>query len=248
MTQIGDRTYLISFPFPYPKTAPITSRFFRLFSTPRVLRSTRMPTASPAKPTMDTPSTSPSTPSRRGSRSRHRRATSPGRLTTSTSGSARRSTRRRSRPDVTIIKPDGQTVAATSIQNVGLNRFRISFPAQTLVGTYHVKIGPNVADLAGNLLDQDRDGIVGERRRRLRRDVQPRPGRSRASNLDRLPAALVAGEPVTVSWSGSNQTGAPLAGRLDRRRLPLDRRPMGHQRPSAWHRASHRRPRPRRSL
>ena len=30
------------------------------------------------------------------------------------------------------------------IQNVGLNRFRISFPAQTLVGTYHVKIGPNI--------------------------------------------------------------------------------------------------------
>src|SRR5262249_25665541 len=42
--------------------------------------------------------------------------------------------------DVTIVKPNGQTVAATGIQNVGLNRFRISFAPQTLVGLYHVKI------------------------------------------------------------------------------------------------------------
>ena len=80
----------------------------------------------------------------------------PARSITLTSGSARRSTRRRSRrATITIVKPDGTTVAATSIQNVGLNRFRISFPAQTLVGTYHVKIGPNITDLAGNLLDQN---------------------------------------------------------------------------------------------
>ena len=64
--------------------------------------------------------------------------------------------------DVTIVKPDGTTVAATGIQNVGLNRFRISFPAQTLVGVYHVKIGPNVTDLAGNGLDENGNGIGGE--------------------------------------------------------------------------------------
>ena len=36
--------------------------------------------------------------------------------------------------DITIVKPDGDTVAATGIQNIGLNEFQISFPAQTLVG------------------------------------------------------------------------------------------------------------------
>ena len=64
--------------------------------------------------------------------------------------------------DVTIVKPDGTTVAATGLQNVGLNEFQINFPAQTLVGTYHVKIGPSVTDLAGNGLEEDGDGIGGE--------------------------------------------------------------------------------------
>src|SRR5262249_28149633 len=64
--------------------------------------------------------------------------------------------------DVVIVRTDGTKVGATGIQNVGLNRFRISFPAQTLVGTYNVKVGPNITDLAGNLMDQNHDGIPGD--------------------------------------------------------------------------------------
>ena len=64
--------------------------------------------------------------------------------------------------DVAIVKPDGQTVAATGIQEVGLNRFRAAFQRQTAAGSLPRKIGPNIADLAGNVLDQDRDGNQGE--------------------------------------------------------------------------------------
>src|SRR5262249_51539969 len=64
--------------------------------------------------------------------------------------------------DVTIVKPDGTTVAATGVQTVGLNRFRIDFAGQTLTGVYHVKVGPTFTDLAGNLLDQNRDGQFGQ--------------------------------------------------------------------------------------
>ena len=131
----------------------------------------------------------------------------------STSGSARRSTPSTfTTGDITIVKPDGTTVAATGIQNVGLNRFRISFPAQTLVGIYHVKIGPSVTDLAGNGLDENGNGIGGE----------PTDVYDGTFNLVQVDLGLSnrhsarplswAGDPVTVSWTGQNLTGLPLQG------------------------------------
>jgi RHS repeat-associated protein len=115
--------------------------------------------------------------------------------------------------DIAIIKPNGQTIVANSIQNVGFNRYRLSFAAQTLVGTYHVRIGPDVRDFAGNLLDQNRDGIAGD----PIEDVYDAsfniiPVDLGLNSLSISTTTLTAGEPITVSWSGSNQTGAPLVG------------------------------------
>jgi RHS repeat-associated protein len=114
--------------------------------------------------------------------------------------------------DITIVKPNGSTIAATGIQNVGLNRYRISFSSQTLVGVYHVKIGPNVTDLAGNRLDQNGDGVGGE-------PADVYDGTFNLVNVDLAPAnvtvqpgQLWAGDPATVSWSGQNVTGLPLQG------------------------------------
>ena len=115
--------------------------------------------------------------------------------------------------DVSIVKPDNQTIAATKVEEVGYNRFRITFPGQTLLGQYHVKVGPNIADLAGNPLDQDRDGQFGE----TADDVYDATFNLvevdlGLTNLVVDPAQLWAGEPATVSWSGSNRTGVPLLG------------------------------------
>src|SRR5262249_2407341 len=114
--------------------------------------------------------------------------------------------------DITIVKPNGQTVAATGIQNVGLNRFRISFPAQTLVGVYHVKIGPAVTDLAGNGLDENGNGTGGE-------PTDVYDGTFNLVNVDLglknvtvQPGQLWAGDLITISWSGPNITGAPFLG------------------------------------
>lgn len=115
--------------------------------------------------------------------------------------------------DITITKPNGETVAATSIQEVGLNRFRITFSAQTLVGLYHVKIGSDVRDLAGNMLDQDRDGTFGE----ATDDIYDAtfnlvPVDLGLTNLVVGATQLRAGDPVSVSWDGANETGATLEG------------------------------------
>ncbi|MFO0957423.1 MAG: RHS repeat-associated core domain-containing protein [Isosphaeraceae bacterium] len=114
--------------------------------------------------------------------------------------------------DVTITKPNAQAVSATSIQNAGLNRYRISFPAQTLVGIYHAQIGPNIADLAGNLLDQDRDGTFGEAADVYDAYFNLVPVDLGLNSINVSPTTLVAGESLTVTWSGVNQTGAQLVG------------------------------------
>lgn len=115
--------------------------------------------------------------------------------------------------DVSIRRPDDHTVGVSGIEEVGLNRFRISFAAQTAVGQYHVIVGPDVRDLAGNQLDQDHDGTFGE------------PGEDvydatfnlvevdlQVSNVAVDTTQLLIGEPATMSWQGRNDSGAPLVG------------------------------------
>jgi hypothetical protein len=113
--------------------------------------------------------------------------------------------------DVAITRPSGQSVAATSITEVGLNRFRVAFQAQTLTGTYHVRIGPDVRDFAGHQLNQDGDGVPGETTDVYDAAVNLVPV---DLGLDSIiaPSALTAGEPITVSWTGQNRTGVALSG------------------------------------
>jgi hypothetical protein len=64
--------------------------------------------------------------------------------------------------DISILNPTNGIIPVSSITEAGANRFRISFAPQTGAGQYHAFVGPNITDLAGNPLDQDRDGILGE--------------------------------------------------------------------------------------
>ncbi len=115
--------------------------------------------------------------------------------------------------DIAISDPDGQPVDVSGIEEVGFNRFRISFSPQTTVGTYHVEIGPDVRDIAGNPLDQDRDWNFGEEED----DVYDATFNLvdvdlRLANVVVDPTQLWAGQPVSVSFDGTNASGAPLLG------------------------------------
>ncbi|HUE69399.1 MAG TPA: RHS repeat-associated core domain-containing protein, partial [Pirellulaceae bacterium] len=115
--------------------------------------------------------------------------------------------------DVTITRPDGQSVAVTGIQEIGFNRFRLAFAPQTLVGVYNVLVGPDVRDLAGNWLDQDGDAVFGENGDDVyNASFHIVPVDLGLNNLVVHASQLWAGEPVTVSWNGFNRTGAPLLG------------------------------------
>jgi hypothetical protein len=113
---------------------------------------------------------------------------------------------------VAMTRPDGGSVAVSSIAEVGLTRFRNSFPAPTLVGQYHVKVGPHVADLAGNLLDHNGNGIPGEPGDVYDASFNLVAVELGLSNLTLSSDHLTAGQPITVSWEGANRTGAALLG------------------------------------
>ncbi len=63
--------------------------------------------------------------------------------------------------DVAIVGPSG-SIPATAVERVSDTVARVRFAQQTVGGNYSVRIGPNVADSGGTLLDQDQDGINGE--------------------------------------------------------------------------------------
>ena len=65
--------------------------------------------------------------------------------------------------NASLTGPDG-AIAISGIRPVGSEgkRWRIDFAKQTTVGNYTFQLSPQVADLAGNRLDTDRDGKGGE--------------------------------------------------------------------------------------
>lgn len=63
--------------------------------------------------------------------------------------------------DVTVTGPNG-AVPVLSVVAITGRQYEIFFAEQTKAGTYTVKVGPNVADLVGNLMDQSSDGVGGQ--------------------------------------------------------------------------------------
>ena len=63
--------------------------------------------------------------------------------------------------DVTITGPTG-TIDVVAVQQITAATFRASFAPLTVRGTYEAEIGPDIADLNGNLMDQNGDGVAGD--------------------------------------------------------------------------------------
>lgn len=62
---------------------------------------------------------------------------------------------------VTVVLPDASNASVTSVLGSGAN-YQVNFGASSAMGQYEVRVSPEVRDLAGNKMDQDRDGQKGE--------------------------------------------------------------------------------------
>ena len=91
-------------------------------------------------------------------------------------------------------------------------RLRISFPAQTVVGQHVLTIGPQIADLVGNLMDQNRNGIRGEPADAYTAAFNLVDVDLELSNLQVAATQLYVDDTVHVSWNGANRTGYELLG------------------------------------
>ncbi|NIR64256.1 MAG: hypothetical protein GWO10_10900 [candidate division Zixibacteria bacterium] len=113
---------------------------------------------------------------------------------------------------VTINGPGGYIIPS-GITEIGYNCYRISFPSQTIYGQYFINIKPYIKDLAGNLMDQNRNWIHGEEPNDVYIasfnlvDVDLKIGNVVADSNE-----LLVDDPVVISWIGSNDSGAPLLG------------------------------------
>jgi hypothetical protein len=64
--------------------------------------------------------------------------------------------------DVQLIDPVGRSVPVTSVTTSDDRTFAVAFPSQQLPGRYRLRVGPDIADLAGRLMDEDGDSLGGE--------------------------------------------------------------------------------------
>jgi hypothetical protein len=85
--------------------------------------------------------------------------------------------------DIGITGPGATPIAPTSIIGAGAD-WVVHFAPQTAVGVYTVTVGPDVADLAGNAMNQDGDAANGE------------------SGADRFAGAVEIAPRIQVFWAG----------------------------------------------
>lgn len=109
---------------------------------------------------------------------------------------------------VSIHNPADGAVASSGVQEVGPNRWRFSFPAQTAVGQYHVFLSPNITDLAGNSFQL----ASGQLPSGVAFDASFNLVEFDLSDVVTSTNQFWSGDAVTVAWKGRNNSGAPLLG------------------------------------
>jgi YD repeat-containing protein len=114
--------------------------------------------------------------------------------------------------DVQITKPDGGAAQVSSVAKLTDSQFRIWFAAQTAFGQYLLQVGPDVRDRAGNLLDQDGNGVAGQPTDAYQARFNLADVDLTVSNVTVGATTLTSGETANISWDGANHTGDPLLG------------------------------------
>jgi hypothetical protein len=64
--------------------------------------------------------------------------------------------------DLTLTGPAGLSITPLTVTEACDRLFRVTFAAQSMPGTYHLLLSPDITDTVGQRLDQDRDGKPAE--------------------------------------------------------------------------------------
>jgi hypothetical protein len=112
--------------------------------------------------------------------------------------------------DVALTGPAG-TISISSVASIGGSTYRVAFAQQAATGTYTLLVGPNLTDVAGNLMNQDGDGSFGE----ATEDRYTNSFTIYSPDLEVLavsgPTSALPGETVSVSWLLTNAGNAAVS-------------------------------------
>src|SRR5262249_2301342 len=100
--------------------------------------------------------------------------------------------------DVSLTGPSG-AVAVLGVSRVDDTHYQASFDSLTERGSYQIAIGPNIADLSGNLMDQNQNGTGGEGADQFQ------------AYLTDVLATTVFSSPMTISESNAAYDGQDIA-------------------------------------
>ena len=124
--------------------------------------------------------------------------------------------------DVQLIGPEGPVNASVAFVSDSLNVLRLSGFNLTTPGEYTFSIGPNLADLTGNAMNQDGDATFGEAEEdRFTTTFTLAPADLVISNVV-APAESTNGEQITITWTVENVGDAAIDATQDRVVLSLD--------------------------
>lgn len=120
--------------------------------------------------------------------------------------------------DVTLLTPGGTPVQITNVELISptssdgtnpRNRFRITFASQSAAGLYQLTIGPNISDIAGNLMNQNGNTINGESSDAFTTGIfLNTPTATSNLTITALPQQPTAGEAVSFILTARNPDGS----------------------------------------
>jgi subtilisin-like proprotein convertase family protein len=111
-----------------------------------------------------------------------------------------------------VIPINRVTLISTAAGNASnpRNLYEFTFASQVGPGTYSLTIGPNISDLAGNLMNQDGDQINGEPLEDQYRTAITLNGNTANLVVSAFPASVTAGTTQTFTVTATDANGATL--------------------------------------
>ena len=110
-----------------------------------------------------------------------------------------------------LIGPDGQLLPIERIHPISMDVFRIFIPKQNYDGRFEIKLEPIISDLAGNLLDQNQNGVGGEDSDRFELSFLQELPDLAVTQINYAPEAQP-GAQIEINWMVQNNGIGPTAG------------------------------------
>ena len=111
-----------------------------------------------------------------------------------------------------VISPDGTNISPIAYKQLTPNCIEVIIPEQTAYGKYQLIVGNEIADIAGNKLDQNGDGHFGDTDDVFSNEFNITCIDLKVDNVEVAKKSYASGDKITVNWDVYNNGGYALSG------------------------------------